>query len=296
MKNILIIGGLYIDAFADISSDLRIGETISTRAFNSSVGGAGLLAMAVSKLNGGSHILGAVGNDDFGKVISIRLEEMGVNTSGLVRCEAHTGVRTHIRQAYGKTIIEESGANKKFSVHMVDDNRHLFETADFVIIQPDIPPTALLYAVKLAKACGCRVLLNPYSDIKLPDSLYNYIDIIICNEREAQYLARTNDTDKALRLLKSFGPEQVIITLGSKGCIYNVYGNKAKCPAFTNRTVDRNGVGAAFVAAYSTIATDKHHENDSVEFASLVASITVSGKGGIESIPETEEIMKRINS
>ena len=52
------------------------------------------------------------------------------------------------------------------------------------------------------------------------------VDILIANETECEYFSgiptgKTEDVGKALKVLKSKGVSQVIITMGSRGVIYN---------------------------------------------------------------------------
>ncbi|MBQ7901079.1 MAG: ribokinase [Clostridia bacterium] len=296
MKNIVVIGSIYMDMVISTSVSPRFGESVKGSGFATSCGGGATLAVALAKINGSVDMIGAIGNDDFGTMLKTNLENYGVNTSGVEVVDSNSGI--HMTTVYNGSgqVIEDVGANGGVTPEVIDKNIELIKRADIVVIQTDIPMKAVIYAAKRSGEFGCRVLLNPTSVVKFPDKLYEYVDTIVCNELEAHYLTCTSDTYSAMGMLKRSGVKQVVITLGSNGSIYYVYGDINKCPAFKTKVADHSGAGDAFVAAYSSAVTDEHHENHSIEFASLAASIAVSRFGCIESFPTLAEVMDRMGS
>lgn len=296
MRNIVVVGSIYMDMVVNTTRVPGFDTEVDGRGFATSCAGSALLAMAVAKLNGSASIIGAVGNDDIGTMLKTVLESKGVDTSGVTTVKLNSGVCMNTVCNGAAQIIRDIGANSKFAAEHIDKNIELIKQADIVIIQPDIPVASVMYAAQRAKEFGCRVILNPSPVAKLPDKLFEYIDTIICNEQEARHLTCSQDAYTAMGMFRRCGVNQVVVTLGSKGCIYYVYGDINKCPAFKTKVVDHTGAGAAFTAAYCSVSTDEHHENNSVEFASFAASITVSRKGCMEAIPTYNEIIEKMEN
>lgn len=77
------------------------------------------------------------------------------------------------------------------------------------------------------------------------------VDIMKADEREAQILSGEHDCERAARILSSFGPSEVIVTLGSRGSLIVSNGRTYKIPAFpARRVVDTTGCGDTYVAGY----------------------------------------------
>ena len=70
MKKILVIGSLNIDFVINVDKMPLPGETITGRDFSLVCGGKGAnQAYAAAKLGGNVSMIGAVGNDEYGKML-----------------------------------------------------------------------------------------------------------------------------------------------------------------------------------------------------------------------------------
>lgn len=78
-----------------------------------------------------------------------------------------------------------------------------------------------------------------------------HIHILKANEREALVLSGEADVEKAARSLARLGPQEVIITRGSRGSLLWVQGQVVTVPAMPVRTlVDATGCGDIYMAGY----------------------------------------------
>ncbi len=291
MKNILIIGSINIDLVINTDILPKLGETIHGKNFMTSYGGKGAnQAVAVAKLSGRADMIGAVGNDAFGELLANNLKANNINTKGVKVAETNSGVAVITVCGGDNHIILDGGANNEVTPAWIDANMDLIKNSDIVIFQLEIPIETIIYAAEKAKECGAKVLLNPAPAAKLPEKLLAYTDILVPNEHEAAIITGYEDEKKALEALYDDGKKNVIITLGSKGCIYNVGKEIKYKKAFEIKAVDSTAAGDSFIGGYCTALCDGMNTDDAIHFASAVSAITVSRPGAGVSIPTREEV------
>lgn len=290
MKNILIIGSINIDLVINTEILPKLGETVHGKNFMTSYGGKGAnQAVAVAKLYGKADMIGAVGNDEFGKLLKSNLESSSIRTSGVKISDTNSGVAVITVCGGDNHIILEGGANDTVSPEWIDENIELIKNADIVIFQLEIPMDTIIYAAKKAKQYNCKVLLNPAPAAKLPEELLHFTDIIIPNEHEATIITGCTDEKEALKALWNDGNRTVIITLGSKGCMYNEGKTIKTQQAFPIKAVDSTAAGDSFIGGYCSAITEGKSMSEAIQFATAVSAITVSRPGASASIPSREE-------
>lgn len=296
MKNILIIGSINIDLVINTDILPKLGETIHGRNFMTAYGGKGAnQAVAVAKLYGKADMIGAVGSDEFGKLLKGNLEANHVETKGVKIADTNSGVAVITVCGGDNHIILDGGANDAVSPAWIDENLDLIKNADIVIFQLEIPMETIIYAAKKAKECGCKVLLNPAPATKLPEELLAYTDIIIPNEHEAAIITGHENEVDALKALYDNGNRNVIVTLGSKGCIYNDGKEIKSQTPFKVKAVDSTAAGDSFIGGYCSALCEGKTMEEAIRFATAVSAITVSRPGASVSIPtrtEVEEFLK----
>lgn len=154
----------------------------------------------------------------------------------------------------------------------------------------------MLKAAKKAKAHNCKVVLNPAPYKELPTELFKYIDIIVPNEHEAAAMTGVEITDTesatiAIHTLMKMGIEQVIITLGDKGSVYNSGNTISFTNARKSNYVDTTAAGDTFIGGLITQLSRGTALNDAIDFATAASAITVSRYGAADSIPFENEIL-----
>lgn len=296
MKNILVIGSINIDLVINTDIIPKLGETVHGKNFMTSYGGKGAnQAVAVAKLCGKADMIGAVGNDEFGKLLKANLENNAIRTKGVKIANVNSGVAVITVCNGDNHIILDGGANDAVTPEWIDENIDLIKNADIVIFQLEIPMETIIYASKKAKEYGCKVLLNPAPAAKLPDELLSYCDILVPNEHEAEIITGYSDEESALKALWDDGKRTVIITLGSKGCLYNEGKTIKKQSAFSVTAIDSTAAGDSFIGGYCVAISEGKNMDDAIRFATAVSAITVSRPGAGASIPTREETETFLN-
>lgn len=127
---------------------------------------------------------------------------------------------------------------------------------------------------------GNKIILKPWEDFK---EFLGYIKILFIDENEARIILGKNIAlELVAKELALFGPEEVIITLGSSGSL--IYSKKLdklyKIPAFTPQKIeDPTGLGDTYMAAYSARKLETNDPKLCGLFASAASVIQLENKG-----------------
>ena len=252
MKNILVIGSINMDYVIHTARLPKLGETITGSDFAMNYGGKGAnQAVAVAKQGCATKMLGAVGNDLAGGLARKNLEHYGIDCSPVATVDAPTGAAVITVCGGDNHIILDIGANGLVTPDVIEAQKDLFNWADAVVLQYEIPVESVLAAAKLAKACGCRVVLNPAPVKEVDPALYGYIDLVVPNEFEASLLTGMEVKDResavpALRKLQAMGCKTALITLGKQVCEGKTMQEAVRyATAVSTLTVSRAGAGVS---------------------------------------------------
>ncbi len=296
MKKILVIGSANADLVIRSPRVPALGETLVGEGFSIGAGGKGLnQAVAAKKLGGDVEFIGALGNDPNGQMLRSRLEGYGIEFKGVISDSVPTGCAVITVVGGDNFIVLDAGANALVTPEMIDSLKELIAEADTVMMQYEIPVESIIHAARIAKAGGTRVVVNPAPYKKMPDEFYSLVDILVPNEHEAHdlsgiYPADEESARRALEALRAKGTGTVIITMGSRGCVYNDGEETVFCPAIKTVAVDTTSAGDSFIGALCARLSNGDSLKDSVKYATKVSSVTVSRAGASDSIPYACEI------
>ncbi len=297
MKNIVVVGSLNMDLVTQTARVPVMGETLTGVAFKTVCGGkGGNQAFAAAKLGGKVTMLGCVGNDVFGKELIRSLSEQGVDCEQIKICEGIESGTASITVCDGdNSIIIIPGANGLVSVDYVKENEMILKEADFIVLQLEIPLATVEYIVDFANVHGIPVMLNPAPAQKLSDELLKKVTYMIVNETECEFftgekVTTVEDAKKGIALLKEKGIRHVIVTLGSQGAVYDMGGEVYHEPARKVKAVDSTAAGDTFTAGIVVSLLEGKDMSESIRFATVASSITVTRMGAQTSIPSREEV------
>lgn len=298
MKRILVVGSLNMDFVINTDHMPKPGETIFGKTFFLVPGGKGAnQAYAIGKLGGKVVMIGGIGTDEYGEMLINNLNSVGVSTEFIKRIpEGDTGKAFIIVDKTGEnSIVVIRGANYLLDKAWLDNNEHLFNECDAVVLQLEIPLEIVSYAAELAKKKGKTVILDPAPAMPMIlDTCLKNVDIIKPNETELAALtgmpADTQENIKtAAQELINRGVETVIVTMGEKGALL-VQRNDAKFfPAEKVKAVDTTAAGDCFTASLA-LMLDKDNYEEAIRFATKVSALAVTRKGAQSSIPDRREI------
>lgn len=219
---VIVVGSLHYDIMVKAPDRPRKGETVLGSAWWPKCGGKGGNQAVEAALSGAPTLMiGAVGDDDFGRVLTAHLACAGVDATGVaVIAGASSGMSVAIEDAggdYGAVVV--SGVNRLF---LVDDGLAAGWTAsDVVVLQNEIDPAANLAAARRAKAVGACVIHNAAPALPLDPDFLDLIDVLVVNAIEAEMMGGGSVTDllsaeDAARQL-AVGGRTAVVTAGGDG-------------------------------------------------------------------------------
>ncbi|MEI0445898.1 ribokinase [Brachyspira intermedia] len=286
-KKILIIGSINKDLVVTAPRFPKEGETILGSNFYTGNGGKGAnQACAIGKLGGDVSMLGAVGDDSFGKDLCDALISNNVNTDNLIiKNNVSTGIAVITVTNYGaNNIIVAQGANALITKD--DIKEELISLYDIIVMQLEIPLEIAEYAAYIAKKLGKTVVLNPSPAVKLSRNFLSYVDILIPNETEIDIIG---GIDYAFEC----GVKNIILTLGANGCDFINEEERKRFDAYKVDVVDTTAAGDSFLGGVVRMIADNKSIEEAIIFATKVSNITVTRKGAIDSIPTYEEVINK---
>ncbi|OWY64686.1 ribokinase [cyanobacterium TDX16] len=271
----IVFGSINIDLVSKTPRLPLPGETLTGHSFATAPGGKGAnQAVAIAKLGVPSYMVGRVGGDNFGRELLASLQAAGVRTENVLVDESiSSGVAAIAVDDNGENqIIITPGANGRVDETDVERLQSVLNIlssspsqkggtnsppsqgglgGSILLLQLEIPLSAVIAAAQVAKAAGIKVVLDPAPAQNLPDELYPLIDIITPNETEAGRLVgfivdgREAATEAALALLQK-GVGNAIVKLGAKGVVCATQAETFFTPAFSVTAVDTVAAGDAF--------------------------------------------------
>ncbi|WP_412989586.1 ribokinase [Pediococcus siamensis] len=299
---VTVVGSLNMDIHIPVAHIPLQGETLSLlKPSSQAAGGKGAnQAVAAQRLGAAVHFIGAIGDDDAGKMLRHKCELEGIDVSGVrVVSQANTGQAFIMLEPDGhNTIMVEGGANKLNSVAAVVADEENVQRSQIVMAQLETNLEPIIAAFRLAKAAGALTILNPAPALpELPAELIALTDMITPNETEAATLTglkveTEQDCEQAAAKFREMGIANVVITLGSRGVFYDVQDKSQLVPAHKVVPVDTTAAGDTFIGAIAAqIVPDLSNIKETIEFANLASSLTVQKLGAMDSIPRKNEVI-----
>lgn len=151
-------------------------------------------------------------------------------------------------------------------------------------------------ALKIGQQKGLTTILNTAPAAHLPSDIYPYVDILCANESELETLSKlpVNSVDEAIvasRVLIGYGAKQVLITLGSKGCLL-VTSDSTTYKEVTQKikAVDTTGAGDCFLGAFAFFLARGSSIPTCMERANLIAGYSVQREGTQSSYPMASDL------
>lgn len=255
--------------------------------------GGGLVATAVvaaARLGAECELFSLLGDGQTGDQIISELESEGVLTKGVVRFEGGGSPFSfiHVDESTGeRTIFHRDGAGLDWRPELSDFSS--IAQCNALLVDHCYPPMAIA-AASAAKANGVPVV----ADVMLHRSpeLMKLVDILIAPRHLARMLGLESDLDAALDAIHEMGPSVAVITLGSDGWVCSDASGKGRGEAFGVNVVDTTGAGDVFHGAFAYGIARGWDTRRCCEFASAVAAIKCTKRGGRTGIPTFEQAME----
>ena len=269
------------------------GETVLGGEFRMGPGGKGAnQAVAAQRLGADVSFICKVGRDIFGDNAISGYQKEGIDCSRILRSDKASGTALILVDGNAENCIAVApGANADLTPEDVDSVADVIRSADYLILQLEIPVESVLRAAKIAHEAGVYVILNPAPACHLPEELFGYISLITPNQTESALLSGVEDNlDAAVERLMQLGVKDVVVTLGSKGSLVISEGTRTLVPSLKVKAVDTTAAGDTFCGALCVALSEGCSLVDAAGFATKASALTVQKMGAQDSIPFRSDI------
>jgi ribokinase len=249
---IVVFGSLNADLVFSVDRLPRPGETVLTAGYDFHPGGkGGNQAVAAARAGAAVRLFGRVGPDDHGARLIDLQRAAGVDTAGILRDAAPTGLAfISVDRAGENQIVVASGANLQARAGDVPDLALV--PAALVVAQMELAPAETAAVLKRARARGARTLLNLAPALPIAADALGALDWLVVNRIEADMLAAPLGLAGAApeviaqKLARAHG-FACVITLGRAGAVAADAKDAWAVDALPVQAVDTTGAGDAFV-------------------------------------------------
>ena len=316
MTDVVALGELLID-FTCVSAD---ADGYPTMAAHPGGAPANFLA-ALAKFGARTALLGKVGTDAFGKLLTGTLEAAGIETRGLVAAEdVFTTLAFVTLDDTGNrefSFARKPGADTCLSFGEIDlsliDEAKVFHFGTLSLT--DEPArSATCEAVAYAKSRGKLITYDPNLRKPLwkdPEQAKEQLlwglsqaDVVKISDEEVEFLFGLGAEAGARHILEHYGVKLVFVTCGADGCFFKNAVAEGHVPSLSGiEVIDTTGAGDIFggSAVWKLLQLDKAPETLSgeelreiVTFACTAAGLSTTRPGGISSVPECKEVLERM--
>ncbi|MGI9253625.1 MAG: ribokinase [Thermomicrobiales bacterium] len=294
---VLVAGSINTDLVGRFQRAPEAGETVTGSTFQVFGGGKGA-NQAVSAARSGAEVamLGAVGNDDFGRQ---RLDDLmvdGVDVTDVdVTTEAPSGVALiTVEEATGQNRIGYiPGATMTLGPASAVDAVERFQPV-VVLATLELPEDARDAAFAAARNQGALVVVNATPEAEGVRGHLPFVDALVVNETEAAdllgYPVDPENAAEGPRALGLHGPRIVLITLGAAGALLLSDGDTLQIPAPEVEVVDTTGAGDATVGAFGARLAVGDDAVSAARAGVVAGSLACTRPGAQPSMPTAAEI------
>jgi sugar/nucleoside kinase (ribokinase family) len=287
---------------AELIDHLHHHLTASKRA---SGGSAANTIIAVSAFGGNTFYSCKVANDDNGQFYLNDLANAGVEyhhngeqIDGLTgKClvlitpDAERSMNTFLG-------VSETVSTENLNPEALKQSEYLYMAG--YLVTSDTGRAAAIRAREIAEENNVKTVLSlsdpgmvAFFKPGLKEMMGNRVDLLFCNEAEAQGWTDTDTLNDAAELLKQ-SAHRFAITRGNKGALLFDGDNLHAIPAHPVTAVDTNGAGDMFAGAFLYAITHGHNFERAGHFASIAAASVVSQFGPRLNAEQYPEVLQSL--
>lgn len=285
----MVIGSISTDFVVLTDRRPQVGETVTGNDFQTTFGGKGAnQAVASARLGGDVSMVGTVGTDVFGSQLIQNLADNGIVTDNVERVTEKPSGSAHITIADGdNSIVYIPGANNEITVARIEQLKETLLTAAIVIVQNELPQAVIDEIITFCFENDIKTIYNPAPARVVAAEILEKATYFTPNESEFHQLFPDLTITEGLEKY----PNQLILTMGSKGVYFNDGEKEVQIPSYKVVPVDTTGAGDTFNGAFAVALSKGMSVQSSIQFGNLAASLSIQKMGAQGGMP-TLEAMK----
>ena len=288
--------------------------------FEACPGGAPCHVLAMlNKLGRKTAFIGKVGEDQFGRLLKGTIDELGIETKGLILDkEIHTTlafVHTFPDGDREFSFYRKPGADMMLTEDEVDYDlirqSRIFHFGTLSMTDEPVR-SATKKALEVAKEAGCLITFDPNLRPPLWNSLdeakkqmeygFQYCDMLKISDNEIQFVSGKEDYDEGIRYLQDkYNIPLIFLTMGKDGSRAYYKDMRVERKGFQVKAIETTGAGDTFcgcsihgLLTHGLEGLTEENLGDMLTYANAGAALITMKKGAIRSMPEPENITKLI--
>jgi len=238
--------------------------------------------------------LGAIGDDDDGRMICRELAARGVDVT-------HVATRPH-PSASATILIDGSGErlvlwhrDPHLSYPVEQLPRDVMQSARLVHVD-DVDPQAALAAARVAHEAGVPVTCDIDHVTPRMLELLSHVSHPVFAAQVPLDLTGERDHETALRALQRTHPGLLVVTLGDQGALALEGDHVFRSPGFhVDPVVDTTGAGDVFRGAFIYALLQGWPTPDVLRFANAAAAESCTKAGAMGGVPALESVRARLS-
>lgn len=300
IPGVLCAGNIVIDLLTYPVDDIQWGGTRWVESITQSLGGNGAnTSSALGKLGVPVQLIGAIGDDPFGRAASERLRDCGVDTSLLQCLPSSTACTVALVRSDGtRAFLHHPGVSRimwRDAIPLTPAPGttwfHLGNPFSMTHIRSRSP-----HLMAEARGLGLRTSLDTAWDahgewMKVLGPSLPHTDLLFLNEDEARMLAGTTDPPQVCQRLRDAGASRIVLKLGPRGCVVFDEAEEFHAPAYEVHAIDTTGAGDCFAGAFLAALQRGRTMAEAARIANAVGALNVQSIGGTSGLRSWDETL-----
>jgi pseudouridine kinase len=303
---VCVIGGINLDIKGVSYSQNNLNDSNIGKTFFTPGGVARNISENLAKLGVSVHLLGCVGNDVNGKLVTEETKKSGVHTDRiLISDKIKTSTYISVSDSSGNLISavnDMSDSINQISEDYIKENTKLFESGKLIIIDTNLNENIIEAVIRIACNKNIPVFIDTVSTAKsnVIKKLTQRINYLSPNLEEYKNIFGVFDMDVIHQRLETNSFKNfdfVIVKRGEAGVsLIDVHNKKIKLfNPIKLEAVEPNGAGDAFNAGFIFGVINNYDIFDSVQLGISAAYFALKS---VKSVPEDltkENLLKIFN-
>lgn len=288
-----------IISFGQIGMSLSVKKDIPFNAGSMSadiindIGGSALLhAVSAARSGAKTCLIGAVGNDIFGKHIVATLRKDGIQTSNLIQQNCPTQTIIHLQTHDGSCSIFDNNNAAHIEQDLLPD--HILNARSVLLLCNDIPSNICSYVMKRAKNNKTPVILSLTNPQNIPDNIMDKADIIILHPRIMTAFKNPHDENTARFLSQKHHAHVISIHDMDFRDIFAFTKDNLDIPMHNNaapHAIDYDACFESFCGNIAACFQAGFTIENAIIHARAAATLTGKKKGGYSALPYLDHIL-----
>jgi len=258
--DVTVVGELNLDLILyGLPSELELERELMASGLALTLGSSSaIFAHNLSVMGSKVGFISRIGEDSLGEIALARLAASGVDVSQVrkVPGPTSTGLTVILPRAEGRNILTYPGTMNEMcfedlNLDYLTSARH-FHLSSFFLHRALRPRTAELFHLMKQRGLSTSLDTNDDPEEQWDGGLFQvlkFVDVFLPNGREAKKIARVDDLDAALGILKEH-VSVLAIKLGAEGALARGPQGCVRCSARPVKVIDPVGAGDTFDAGF----------------------------------------------